>query len=72
MAGALDNEDRVTMAAAMYDGEASAEDYGDRVEDVMGGGGSGGRGGRGRGKDKDEDNNNGNGISDNGRRRQQP
>ena len=71
MAGALDNEDRVTMAAAMYDGEASAEDYGDRVEDVMGGGGSGGRGGRGRGKDKDEDNNNGNGISDNGRRRQQ-
>ena len=71
MAGTVDNEDRVTTAAAMYDGEASAEDYGDRVEDVMGGGGSGGRGGRGRGKDKDEDNNNGNGISDNGRRRQQ-
>ena len=72
MAGTVDNEDRVTTAAAMYDGEATAEDYGDRVEDVMGGGGSGGRGGRGRGKDKDEDNNNGNGISDNGRRRQQP
>ena len=47
MVGAVDNEDRVTMAAAMYDGDASAEDYGDRVEveDVMGGGGSGGRGG---------------------------
>ena len=45
MAGAVDNEDRVTMAAAMYDDEASAEDYGDRVEDMMGGGGSGGRGG---------------------------
>jgi hypothetical protein len=29
MAGAVDNEDRVTMAVAMYDGEASAEDYGD-------------------------------------------
>jgi hypothetical protein len=29
MADALDNEDRVTTAAAMYDGEASAEDYGD-------------------------------------------
>jgi hypothetical protein len=71
MVGVVDNEDRVITAAAMYDGEASAEDFGDRVEDVMGGGGSGGRGGRGRGKDKDEDNNNGNGISDNGRRRQQ-
>jgi hypothetical protein len=45
MAGVVDNEDRVTTAAAVYDGEASAEDYGDRVEDVMGGGGSGGRGG---------------------------
>jgi hypothetical protein len=45
MAGAVDNEDRVTMAVAMYDGEASAEDYGDRVEDVIGGSGSGGRGG---------------------------
>ena len=45
MAGAVDNEDRVTTAAAIYDGEASAEDYGDRVEDVMGGGGSGGHGG---------------------------
>jgi len=45
MAGAVDNEDRVTAAAAMYDDEASAEDYGDRVEDMMGGGGSGGRGG---------------------------
>jgi hypothetical protein len=41
----VDNEDRVTMAVAMYDGEASAEDYGDRVEDVIGGSGSGGRGG---------------------------
>ena len=41
MAGAVDNEDRVTTAGVMYDGEASAEDYGDRVEDVMGGGGSG-------------------------------
>jgi hypothetical protein len=29
MAGAVDNEDRVTTAAVMYDGEASAEDYGD-------------------------------------------
>jgi hypothetical protein len=45
MVSAVDNEDRVTTAAAMYDSEASAEDYGDRVEDVMGGGGSGGRGG---------------------------
>ena len=44
MAGAVDNEDRVTTAAAIYDGEASAEDYGDRVEDVMGGGSSGGDG----------------------------
>ena len=44
MVGAVDNEDRVTMVAAMYDGEASAEDYGDRVEDVMGGGSSGGDG----------------------------
>ena len=34
MAGAVDNEDRVTMVAAMYDGEASAEDYADRVEAV--------------------------------------
>ncbi len=41
----MDNEDRVTTAAAMYDNEASAEDYGDRVEDVMGGGGRGGHGG---------------------------
>ena len=40
MAGAVDNEDRVTMVAAMYDGEASAEDYADRVEAVMYGGGS--------------------------------
>ena len=45
MAGAVDNEDRVTAAAAMYGDEASAEDYGDQVEDMMGGGGSGGRGG---------------------------
>ena len=30
MAGAVDNEDRrVTTVVAMYDGEASAEDYGD-------------------------------------------
>jgi hypothetical protein len=29
MAGVVVNEDRVTTAAAMYDGEASAEDYGD-------------------------------------------
>ena len=71
MVGVVDNEDRVMTAAAMYNGEASAEDFGDRVEDVMGGGGSGVRGGRGLGKDKDEDNNNGNGISDNKRRRQQ-
>ena len=43
MAGAVDNEDRDTTVAAMlmYNGEASEEDYGDRVEDVMGGGGSG-------------------------------
>ena len=61
MAGAVDNEDRVTTAAAIYDGEASAEDYGDRVEDVMGGGGSGGHGGRGL--DKDDDDNDGNSSS---------
>jgi hypothetical protein len=29
MAGAVDNEDRVMTAAAMYDCEASVEDYGD-------------------------------------------
>jgi hypothetical protein len=69
MVGAVDNEDRVTMVAAMYDGEASAEDNGDRVEDVMGDGGSGGRGGRGL--DKDDDHNDGNGSSNNKRRRQQ-
>ena len=40
MAGAVDNEDRVTMVTAMYDGEVSAEDYADRVEAVMYGGGS--------------------------------
>ena len=64
MAGAVDNEDRVTTAAAMYgdDGEASAEDYGNREEDVMGGGGSGGRGGRGL--DKDDDDNDGDGSND--------
>ncbi len=67
----VDSEDRVMMAAAMYDGEASAEDSGDRVEDVMGGGGSGGHGGQGLGKDEDDDDNNGNGSSDNERRRQQ-
>jgi hypothetical protein len=70
MAGAVDNhEDRVMKAAAMYDGEASAEDYGDRVEDVMGGGGSGGRGGRGL--DEDDDDNDGDGNSDDEQRRQQ-
>jgi hypothetical protein len=37
MAGGVENEDRVTNAAAMYDGEASTEDYGDQVEAVMGG-----------------------------------
>jgi len=63
LASAVDNEDRVTMAAAMYDGEASAEDYGDRVENVMGGGGSGGRSGRGLNKDNN-DNNSGNGSCD--------
>ena len=45
-----------------FTGEASTEDYGDRVEDVMGGGGSSGRGGRGL--DEDDDDNNGNGSSD--------
>ena len=56
MAGTVDNhEDRVMMVVAMYDSEASAEDYGDRVEDVMGGGGSSGRGGQGL--DEDNDNN---------------
>ena len=69
MAGAVDNEDRVTMAAAMYDGEASAEDYGDRVEDMMGGGGSGGH--SRRGLDKDDDHNDGAGSSDDERRQQQ-
>ena len=54
MAGAVDNEDRVTTAAAIYDGEASAEDYGDQMEDVIGGGGSGGRGGRGLDEDDDD------------------
>ena len=62
MVGAVDNEDRVTVVAAMYDDEASAEDYGDRVEDVMGGSGSGGRGGQGL--DKDDDDNDGEGSSD--------
>ena len=69
MAGVVDNEDRVTTAAAMYDGEASAEYYGDQVEDVMGGGGSGGRGGRGL--DEDDGDNNGDGTSNDKRRRQQ-
>jgi hypothetical protein len=70
MAGAVDNEDRVaTTAAAMYDGEASAEDYGDQVEDVMGGGGSGGR--DGRGLDEDDSDNDGDSSSDDIRRRQQ-
>jgi hypothetical protein len=69
MAGAVDNEDRVTTAAVMYDGEASAEDYGDRVEDVIGGGGSGGRGGLGL--DEDDGDNDGDSSSDDERRRQQ-
>ena len=69
MAGAVDNEDRVTMVAAMYDGEASAEDYGDRVEVVMGDGGSGGRGGEDL--TKTTTTNNGDGSSDNKQRRQQ-
>jgi hypothetical protein len=68
MAGAVDNENRVTMAAAMYNVEASAEDYGDQVEDVMGGGGSGGRGGQLK---EDDDDNDGDSSSDNERRRQQ-
>ena len=63
MAGAVDNEDRVMMAATMYDGEASTEDYRDQVEDVMGGGGSGGCGGRGLNKDDNDDD--GDGSSDN-------
>jgi hypothetical protein len=69
MAGAVDNNDRVTMAAAMYNGEASAEDYGDRVEEVMGGGGSSGDGGRGL--DKDNNDNGGDGSSNDERRRGQ-
>jgi hypothetical protein len=69
MAAVVDNEDRVTMAAAMYNGEATAEDYGDGVEDMMGGGGSGGRGGRGL--DEDDNNNSGNGSSNNERQWQQ-
>ena len=55
MAGTVDNEDRVTAAAAMYDNEASAE------EDVMGGSGSCGCGGQGL--DENDDGNNGNGSS---------
>ncbi len=69
MAGTVDNEDRVTTAAAIYDGEASAEDYGDQMEDVMGDGGSSGRGGRGL--DEDDDDNDGDGSSDDERRQQQ-
>ncbi len=69
MAGAVDNEDRVTTAAAMYDGVASEDGYGDRVEDKMGGGGSGGRGERGL--DKDDDENDGDGSSNDERRWQQ-
>ena len=69
MAGTVDNEDRVTTAAAMYDGEASAEDYGDRVEDVMGGGGSGGH--DGRGLDEDDSDKDGDSSSDDKRRQQQ-
>ena len=62
MVGAVDNEDRVTMAAAMYDDKASAEDYGDQVKDAIGGGGSGGR--SRLGLDKGDDDNDGNGNSD--------
>ena len=62
MAGVVDNENRVTAAEAMYD--ASAEDYGDQVEDVMGGRG-------GRGINNNNGDNNGNGSSDDERRRQQ-
>ena len=69
MASVVDNEDRVTMAAAIYDGEASAEDFGDRVEAVMGGGGSGGRGGQRL--NEDDNDNDGNGSSDDKQRRQQ-
>ena len=69
MVGAVDNEDRVTMAAAMNDDEASAEDYGDQVKDVIGGGGSGGR--SRLGLDKDDDDNDGNSSSDDEQRRQQ-
>ena len=69
MAGAVDNEDRVTTAAAMYGGEVSAEDYGDRVEDMMDGGGSGGRGGRGL--DNDDDSKDGDGSSKDEQQRQQ-
>ena len=47
----------------MYDGDASAEDYGDRVEDVMGGGGSGGC--DGQGLDEDNGDNGGSGSNDN-------
>ena len=68
MAGAVDNEDRVTTAAAIYDGEASAEDYGDRVEDVMGGGGSSGRSGRGLNEDNND--NDGDDNSDDEQRQQ--
>ena len=59
----------IMTAAAIYDGEASAEDYGDRMEDLMGGGGSGGRGGRGL--DEDDDDNDGDGSSDDEQRPQQ-
>ena len=69
MAGMVDNEDRATMVAVMYNGEASAEDYGDRMEEVMGGGGSSGDGGRGL--DKDNDDNGGDGSSNDKRRRGQ-
>ena len=67
MAGVVNNEDRVTTAEAMYN--ASAEDYGDQVEDVMGGSGSDGR--DGQVLDDDDDNNNGDGSSDDERRWQQ-
>ena len=62
MAGTVNNEGRVTMAAVMYNGEVSADDSGDQMEDVMGGSGSGGGGGQGL--DEDDDKNGGNGSSD--------
>ena len=53
----------------MYKDEASAEDYGDWVEDVMGGGGSGGCGGQEL--DENDDDKDGDGSSNDERRWQQ-